>query len=67
MVLCNVCKTELPQANEEHWTICPSCERGWQLTDDNATIKSATVEIKDVTITINAKQLLKGVQNAIRK
>ena len=49
MVICNICKIELNEPDEEHKAECPQCGKIWNLTDDNLAIRSdGMVEIKKI-------------------
>ena len=66
MPVCNMCKHELPEPDEAHKVICSECGHPWQLSDDNNSIV-LNIEIKKVTTVLSAKQILKGLNNGIRK
>jgi len=49
MILCPKCKTELPAPFINQWVVCLNCEHKWELNEDHTAIKSATIEIEDIS------------------
>jgi hypothetical protein len=66
MPVCNLCKRELPEPDTEHKIKCLECGHEWQLAEDNKSIVF-NLEIQKVKTVLSAKQIMRGMKNAIRE
>jgi len=67
MILCPKCKAVLFPIHISNWVTCGECFHRWELNEDNTAIKTVDVHIEKVTVKMDAKKLMNGVNHAIRK
>ena len=66
MIPCPKCKDVfIPTLTD--WTTCPNCGRAWELNEDKTAVKTVNVHIEKVTVIMDARKLMNGVNHAIRK